>query len=67
MTGSGSRQNFADLSFINSLGDPYGCDADQGRRMFEQLGGTQIMRGEGHFGDVGDPHPTFELLDRLSY
>jgi hypothetical protein len=34
--------------------------------MFDKLGGTQIVRDEGHFGDVDDPHPTFELLDKLS-
>jgi serine hydrolase len=61
------KANAADLYFINSLHDPYGCDAEQGRRMFEQLGGTQIIRNEGHFGDVDDPQPTFELLDRLIY
>ncbi len=33
--------------------------------MFEQLGGTQIVRNDGHFGDVGQPYETFELLDRL--
>jgi hypothetical protein len=33
--------------------------------MFDRLGGTLIVRNEGHFGDVDDPHPTFELLDRL--
>jgi hypothetical protein len=43
----------------------YGCIAEQGRRMFEQLGGTQVIREEGHFGDIDDPHPTFELLDKL--
>jgi hypothetical protein len=33
--------------------------------MFEQLGGTQIVRDDGHFGDAGQPYETFELLDRL--
>jgi hypothetical protein len=45
--------------------DPYGCDAAQGRSMFERLGGTQIVRNEGHFGDIDDPYPSFELVDRL--
>jgi hypothetical protein len=25
--------------------------------MFDRLGGTQIIRGDGHFGDVDDPTP----------
>ena len=33
--------------------------------MFDRLGGTQIVRDEGHFGDIDDPYPSFELLDRL--
>lgn len=59
------RAHAGDLYFINSVRDPYGCDAEQGRAMFDRLGGTLIVRNEGHFGDVDDPHPTFELLDRL--
>ena len=26
---------------------------------------TQIVRNEGHFGDIDHPYPTFELLYRL--
>jgi len=59
------RAHVRDICFVNSVRDPYGCDAQQGRRMFDQLGGTQIIRDEGHFGDVDDPYPTFELLDKL--
>jgi hypothetical protein len=33
--------------------------------LLERLGGTQIVRDEGHFGDESDPYPTFELLERL--
>jgi predicted alpha/beta hydrolase family esterase len=54
-----------DLYFINSRRDPYGCDAGQGRAMFERLGGTQIVRDDGHFGDYDQPYETFELLERL--
>jgi uncharacterized protein len=54
-----------DLYFINSRNDPYGCDDTQGRAMFERLGGTQIVRDDGHFGDHDQPYETFELLDRL--
>ncbi|HEX6932319.1 MAG TPA: alpha/beta hydrolase [Streptosporangiaceae bacterium] len=55
----------SDLVFINSVQDPYGCDDKQGRAMFERLGGTQIIRNDGHFGDYGQPFETFELVDRL--
>lgn len=59
------RANAGDLYFINSVTDPYGCDASQGRLMFDHLGGTQIVRDEGHFGDYDQRYDTFELVDRL--
>jgi uncharacterized protein len=59
------KAHVRDICFVNSVRDPYGCDAERGRRMFDQLGGTQTVRDEGHFGDADDPCPTFELLDKL--
>jgi hypothetical protein len=59
------RRNVRDIYFVNSVTDPYGCDAKQGRAMFDRLGGTQIIRDEGHFGSPERDHPTFDLLDRL--
>jgi predicted alpha/beta hydrolase family esterase len=59
------RASVRDLYFINSRNDPYGCTDAQGRIMFEQLGGTQIVRNDGHFGDIDQPYASFELLDRL--
>ena len=59
------RANVRDLYFINSREDPYGCDAGQGRVMFDRLGGTQIIRDDGHFEDMDQPYESFELLDRL--
>ena len=59
------KAHVRDLYFINSLDDPYGCDDSQGRAMFERLGGTQIVRNDGHFGDYDQPYETFELLDKL--
>jgi predicted alpha/beta hydrolase family esterase len=59
------RASVRDLYFINSRNDPYGCNDEQGRRMFDNLGGTQIVRDDGHFGDVDQPYDSFELLDRL--
>lgn len=59
------RSRVRDLYFINSVTDPYGCDAAQGRIMFDELGGTQIVRDDGHFGSPEQAYPTFDLLDRL--
>jgi len=61
------KQHIKDIVFINSVNDPWGCNAEQGRIMFDHLGGTQIIRNDGHFGSGtnGQPYPTFELLDRL--
>jgi hypothetical protein len=33
--------------------------------MFDRVGGTQIIRDDGHFGDYNQPYDTFELVDRL--
>lgn len=54
------RAHVGDLYFLNSVQDPYGCDDRQGRALFDRLGGTQIVRPEGHF-----ETPTLELVDRL--
>lgn len=54
-----------DFVFVNSVDDPYGCNAGQGRTMFDRLGGTLVIRDEGHFGDWDQPFPAFPLLDRL--
>ena len=59
------RSHVRDIYFINSREDPYGCDDRQGRAMFERLGGTQIVRDDGHFGDYNQPYESFALLDRL--
>jgi predicted alpha/beta hydrolase family esterase len=54
------RSHVEDIYFLNSVDDPYGCDDRQGRALFDRLGGTQIIRPEGHF-----ETPTLELVDRL--
>jgi len=59
------RANAGDLVFVNSVRDPYGCDAAQGRAMLDRLGGTLVVRDDGHFGDGDQPFPTFPLLERL--
>ncbi len=61
------KANVKDIVFINSVDDPWGCNAEQGRYMFDQLGGTQIIRKDGHFGSTSfnQSYPTFELLNKL--
>lgn len=61
------KQNVKDIVFINSVNDPWGCNAEQGRVMFDKLGGTQIIRNDGHFGSetYKQPYPEFPLLERL--
>jgi uncharacterized protein len=54
-----------DLYFINSVHDAYGYDDTQRRFMSERLGGTQIIRDDGHFGGHGQSEETFELPGRL--
>lgn len=45
------KNNVENIIFINSDNDPWGADDKQGRKMFDQLGGTLIIRhGEGHMG-----------------
>ncbi len=54
--------------FINSDNDPWGCNDEQGRIMFEHLGGDLIIRhGEGHMGSVkfNQPYTEFPLLVKL--
>ena len=59
------RAHVRDAYFVNSTNDPYGCDDTQGRVLLDRIGGTLILRQDGHFGDYDQPYPTFELLDRL--
>jgi len=61
------KQNVIDIVFINSVNDPWGCDANQGRIMFDHLGGTQIVRNEGHFGSTtyNQIYSEFPLLASL--
>lgn len=61
------KRTVSDIYFINSINDPWGCDEKQGRILFNRLGGTLIIRDEGHFGTntFNQPYPTFELLNKL--
>ncbi len=61
------KSHVKDIYFINSTNDPWGCDDKQGRLMFDQLGGTQIIRQDGHFGSSSknQPYKEFPLLAQL--
>lgn len=56
-----------DFVFINSDNDPWGCDDKQGRKLFDKLGGTQVICHDGHFGSTAknQPYKEFPLLERL--
>lgn len=53
--------------FINSDNDPWTCDDKQGRIMFDNLGGMQIILHEGHMGSIThkQPYKEFPLLIKL--
>ena len=62
------KQNVQEIIFINSDNDPWGCDHKQGQKMFEELGGTLIIRhGEGHMGSdkFNQPYRDFPLLKKI--
>ena len=62
------KPHFAEIIFVNSDNDPWGCNDKQGKIMFDQLGGTQIIRhGEGHMGSTthNQPYKEFPLLAKL--
>jgi len=61
------KQHVKDIVFINSVNDPWGCDDKQGRFMFDKLGGTQIIRNDGHFGSTtyNQPYKEFPLIESL--
>ena len=62
------KRSVRDVIFINSDDDPWGADDKQGYHMFENLGGTLIIRhGEGHMGSklYNQPYEEFPLLKKL--
>jgi predicted alpha/beta hydrolase family esterase len=58
------KSSSEEFVFINSVNDPWGCDDKQGRTLFDNLGGTQIIRSDGHFGSESQnlPYTEFPLL-----
>lgn len=62
------KSNAKNIIIMNSDNDPWGCDDMQGRKMFDHLGGTQMIRhGEGHMGSdlYNQPYKEFPLLIKL--
>ena len=62
------KNNAKDIYFINSDNDPWGCDDQEAIYMFDNIGGTLIIRhGEGHMGsnDFNQPYKEFPLLEKL--
>lgn len=61
------KEHASDFVFINSDNDPWGCDDKQGRHMYDKLGGTLIIRHDGHFGsaDQNQPYKEFPLLKKI--
>lgn len=62
------KNNVEDLICINSNNDPWLCNDKAGLYMFENLGGTLIIRdGEGHMGSdsFNQPYTKFPLLEKL--
>jgi len=53
--------------FINSDNDPWECDDTQGKIMFDNLGGTLIIKHEGHMGSQihNQQYKKFPLLLKL--
>lgn len=62
------RAHVVDIIFIHSDNDPWGCGDVEGRKMFNHLGGTLIIRhGEGHMGSqtFNQPYKEFPFLINL--
>lgn len=61
------KQNAVDFVFINSVNDTWGCSDKHGRKMFDNLGGTLIIKNEGHMGSTTykQPYKEFPLLKFL--
>jgi len=61
------KSHAEEFVFFNSDNDPWGCDDTMGRRMFDSLGGTLIIRHDGHFGSIkyDQPYREFPLLSKL--
>ncbi|MCK5069632.1 MAG: alpha/beta fold hydrolase [Desulfocapsa sp.] len=62
------QDNCSEFFMINSTDDPWGCDDKQGRLIFDNLGGTLIIRnGHGHMGSraFNQPYENFPLVEKM--
>ena len=61
------KRKAGEFIFINSDNDPWECNDKQGKIMFDHLGGTLIIRHEGHMGSQthNQPYKEFPLLAKL--
>ncbi|RLC34722.1 alpha/beta hydrolase [Candidatus Shapirobacteria bacterium] len=62
------KQHCQDFVFINSVNDPWGCNDQQGCKMFNKLGGSLIVRQKaGHMGSekFNQPYKKFPLVKFL--
>ncbi|HZP55170.1 MAG TPA: alpha/beta hydrolase [Candidatus Saccharimonadales bacterium] len=61
------KKHAKEFVFVNSINDPWGCDDQHGRKMFDNLGGTLIIKNEGHMGSTkfNQPYKRFPLLKFL--
>lgn len=49
------QKNSKEFYMFNSFNDPFNCDEKQGKRLFDHLGGTLILRNDGHFTQKQQP------------
>lgn len=60
------KQQSNEFVLFNSVDDPWGCTDVEGRKIYDKVGGTFIIRNDGHFGSSKDPNYTeFPLLYNL--
>ncbi|OIK63058.1 alpha/beta hydrolase [Oenococcus oeni] len=43
------KKNAKEFYIFNSFNDPFNCNEKQGKILFDHLGGTLILRNDGHF------------------
>lgn len=49
------KSNAGECFIFNSFNDPFACNEDKGIELFNHLGGTLILRNDGHFLDQQQP------------
>ncbi len=61
------RENAKHFVIINATNDPWGCNDEQGRKIFDHTGGLLVINTEGHMGSesFNQPYKKFPLLVKL--